>query len=109
MTVLVRAENLTRHHRTAPTRLFARAEPTIALDGVDLELREGATLGIIGESGSGKSTLVRLLLALDRPTSGSVWFDGRPWMPRLPLARCGGCDARPAWSSRTPMPLSIRG
>lgn len=78
MTVLVRAENLTRHHRTAPTRLFARAEPTIALDGVDLELREGATLGIIGESGSGKSTLVRLLLALDRPTSGSVWFDGRP-------------------------------
>ncbi len=54
-----------------------------ALDGVDLVVQEGDVLGIVGESGSGKSTLARILLALDRPTSGEVRFravriDGRP-------------------------------
>jgi ABC-type glutathione transport system ATPase component len=48
-----------------------------ALDGVDLRVTAGETLGIVGESGSGKSTLARLLLALDRPDEGSVRYDGR--------------------------------
>lgn len=48
-----------------------------AVDGVDLDLRRGQTLGIVGESGSGKSTLARLLLALDRPTAGHVLVDGQ--------------------------------
>lgn len=49
-----------------------------ALRGVSLDVAEGARLGIVGESGSGKSTLMRLLTALDRPTSGSIEFRGRP-------------------------------
>lgn len=49
-----------------------------ALRGVSLDIAEGARLGIVGESGSGKSTLMRLLVALDRPTSGSIDFRGRP-------------------------------
>lgn len=76
-TKLVRAEALTRRHRTPPTRLFAKPAVTTALDAVDLALEEGHALGVIGESGSGKSTLVRLLLGLDKPTSGSVHIDGR--------------------------------
>jgi peptide/nickel transport system ATP-binding protein len=48
-----------------------------ALDGIDLELRAGASLGIVGESGSGKSTLARLAMALERPTAGRVLFEGR--------------------------------
>lgn len=49
-----------------------------SLRGVNLEVRERAHLGIIGESGSGKSTLARILLGLQRPTEGSVHYRGEP-------------------------------
>ena len=48
-----------------------------ALDGVDLEIRQGTITALIGRSGSGKTTLLNILCALDEPTAGKVWWDGR--------------------------------
>src|SRR3989442_10177785 len=47
-----------------------------AVDGVSVQVAEGETLGIVGESGSGKTTLAKLFLLLERPTAGSLLFDG---------------------------------
>ncbi|MEU2868270.1 ABC transporter ATP-binding protein [Streptomyces olivoreticuli] len=54
-----------------------KAEPVVAVREVGLRVRRGETLGLVGESGSGKSTTARVLAGLQRPTAGSVRFDGR--------------------------------
>ena len=56
------------------------------LRGVDLEVRRGEFLSIIGQSGSGKSTLLHLLGTLDAPDAGEVHFDGRR-IDNLPTRR----------------------
>ena len=48
-----------------------------AVDGVDLKIFPGETFGIVGESGCGKSTVARLLMRLERPSEGTVVFDGQ--------------------------------
>jgi len=59
-------------------KLFPRGPAIVrALDDVDLELEAGAFVAIEGPSGSGKTTLLQILGALDRPSSGSVQFEGR--------------------------------
>ncbi len=53
------------------------AEPRIVLDGVDLDLKKGEAISILGPSGSGKSTLMNIIGALDKPDQGEVIFNGQ--------------------------------
>jgi oligopeptide/dipeptide ABC transporter ATP-binding protein len=70
MTKLVEAVGVARHYRGGRGVLRA-------LDGVDLAIARGETLGLVGESGSGKSTLGRTLVGLQTPSLGTVRFDGQ--------------------------------
>ena len=74
--VILSARNLVKHFRVRGTR-FRSVATVQALSGVDLDLRAGRCLALVGESGCGKSTLARLLLRLEDPTSGSITLNGR--------------------------------
>ena len=47
-----------------------------ALENVDLNVREGECLGVVGDNGAGKSTLMKVLSGLYKPSKGSLFFDG---------------------------------
>jgi lipoprotein-releasing system ATP-binding protein len=68
--ILIRTERLSKRYRSGDDELVIFA-------GLDLEVRRGERLAIIGESGAGKSTLLYLLGALDRPSDGTIHFSER--------------------------------
>jgi oligopeptide/dipeptide ABC transporter ATP-binding protein len=84
MTALLTVNKLKKHF---PAR--GPSGTVYAVDGVDLTLNSGETLGIVGESGCGKSTLGRTILRLIEPTSGEVFFDGTDLLGLGPRALRG--------------------
>ncbi|MFK4472998.1 peptide/nickel transport system ATP-binding protein [Paenibacillus sp. RC73] len=87
---LFRVDGLRKYYsvkRSFPGRTGASIR---AVDDVSFSIRQGETFGLVGESGSGKSTLGRLLMQLERPTSGQVWFQDRE------LTKLGNSELRAA-------------
>jgi oligopeptide transport system ATP-binding protein len=76
--VLLKVENLVKHFPIMKGTLIQKQIGAVhAVDNVSFHIFEGETLGLVGESGCGKSTTGRAILQLHRPTSGSVWFEGK--------------------------------
>ena len=75
MQPLIMVENLEKHYPGRGTR--DSRQDVSALDGVSFSIAPKTTLALVGESGSGKSTLAFCLACLERPTSGSIWFEGQ--------------------------------
>jgi peptide/nickel transport system ATP-binding protein len=74
---LLQVDNLVREYTMPREKLTGPPPKVHALKGVSFTIEAGQSLGIVGESGSGKSTLARLVMALDKPTSGTVKMLGR--------------------------------
>jgi oligopeptide transport system ATP-binding protein len=82
---LLEIKGLKKHFPLTQGIVFKRTIGHVrAVDGVDLTLRRGETLGLVGESGCGKSTVSKLLVALEKPTGGSILYKGRD------VAKMGG-------------------
>jgi oligopeptide transport system ATP-binding protein len=75
--VLLEVRNLVKHFPLGGGFLSGFRGIVRAVDGVSFTIRRGETLGLVGESGCGKTTTGRCILQLERPTSGSIVFEGR--------------------------------
>jgi oligopeptide transport system ATP-binding protein len=73
---LLIARDVTKYFGSKPSIFNRKPAVVRAVDGVSLRVREGETVGLVGESGCGKSTLGRVVLRLLDPTSGQIAFDG---------------------------------
>ena len=74
---LLRGSALVKHFPVKTGLLQRETAQVQAVDGIDIEVRTGETLVLVGESGCGKSTLGRCLVRLHDLTAGSLEFDGR--------------------------------
>ena len=78
ITPVLKIEGLQKHFATTTGGAFSKVKGTVkAVDGVDLEIYPGQTVGLVGESGCGKTTAGRTILKLYEPTGGKIYFEGQ--------------------------------
>ena len=76
--VILEARNLKKYFPVTRGIVLARVTGYIkAVDGVSFQIRAGETLGIVGESGCGKTTTAKMVLMLEQPTEGSIYYNGQ--------------------------------
>jgi peptide/nickel transport system ATP-binding protein len=75
---LLIVQNLVKDFPLRNNRLISRHEKVSAVADISFEVKEGETLGLVGESGCGKTTVGRLIVGLEAPTSGTITFEGQP-------------------------------
>ncbi|SDR62050.1 peptide/nickel transport system ATP-binding protein [Rhizobiales bacterium GAS113] len=83
---LLEVRGLVKHFALPKRGFFEPHRYVHAVDGVDLDVWPGETVGLVGESGCGKSTLARVLLRIHRPDAGSILFDGEDIAQASPAA-----------------------
>jgi oligopeptide transport system ATP-binding protein len=76
-TPIVQTKNLVKHYPIHGGIFMKQIAAVQALDGVNIDILKGETIGLVGESGCGKSTLGRAILRIEEPTSGQVFFEGK--------------------------------
>jgi oligopeptide transport system ATP-binding protein len=76
-TPLIDARNIVKHYPILGGVLMKQTGSVRAVDGLSLTIGEGETVGLVGESGCGKTTFGRVLLRLEEPTSGEIFFQGK--------------------------------
>ncbi|MGG1601216.1 ABC transporter ATP-binding protein [Paenibacillus naphthalenovorans] len=74
--VVLEIRELRKHYKKTSVLPWKKSVEIRAVNGIDLTLKQGETIGIVGESGCGKSTTARMLLQLEQPTSGSINASG---------------------------------
>ena len=107
---VLQLDDMKRHYPLMKGAVFRRRIGTVyAVDGIDLEVKEGETLGLVGESGCGKSTTLLEILNLKPPTGGGIAVLGRTSATLSSAEIASRCAATCRWSSRTRWPRSTRG
>ena len=130
--VLLETRDLKKHFPVTKGLLFTKVAGRLkAVDGVSFQIHRGETLGLVGESGCGKTTTAKMVLMLEKPTSGTIHFDGNdvrqlsvpdlkeyrasvqavfqdPWSSLSPRMRVGSLIAEPIVINHALPPREIK-